>query len=491
MQTSRTKKASKPSETPVEEDATPLTTVPPPLLINWKQNSSYSFSSGEPSAPPPVGMGASGIKHCEGSSSKALSKTLFEDQRDSPETSGSDTESENVNEMANLPTENENTTTWNSPYLRPHPFKPRVTHLLLHLPRLLTGSSRLCPMPQNFQISPQKTRYQTNFSFRKLNQGRGILFSSFPVSIVVEWIRALHWNKLMAVNEVCYPYLVKLFYSNLMIVSDDSDNVCLKSFVLGKEFTLTIAHVNSLFDLPDEGSKFFGFGEWNTPEYTLADLRHIFWEGRAYPFSGGKTFNNMFVDHFFLHKLILCTLLSGTTTSGGHTTDINTVSMYLTYMAVHGRPVNLGFIILKYIAYSALHTSKNLPYGMLLTLVFKKEHVSLPPSWMEPPKERRTIDLNNLKKMRIHYSETDGWYRGVKKDSKAETIEVSSSTDAPPRKCTRGSTSVVPYPSPDILLLQDSLASFHTKIDSQSSTILELKNQIKRLCRKLRKKSLS
>ncbi|PIN00929.1 hypothetical protein CDL12_26568 [Handroanthus impetiginosus] len=326
-----------------------------------------------------------------------------------------------------------------------------------------------------------ENKYLTNFSSRKLNRGKGVLFSSIPESIVVDWIRALDWDKVMAVNEISYPHLVKLFNSNMVIVTDDSENVCLKSFVLGKELILTIAYVNSLFDLPDEGSKFFSFGEWNTPECTLADFCHIFWEGKTYPFSGGKALNNMFADHFFLHKLIFCTLLSGATTSGGHTTDKNTMSMYLTFMTVHERLVNLGFIVLKYIAYSAVHFSKNLPYGMFLILVFRKENIFLPQSWMEPPKECCIIDLNSLIKMRIQHFETDGWYRGVKKDAKADPIKVSSFADTPPRKRTHNSTSAVPPTCPNITSLQAFLESLHTKIDSQSTIILELKNQVRKL----------
>ncbi|PIN13750.1 hypothetical protein CDL12_13626 [Handroanthus impetiginosus] len=377
------------------------------------------------------------------STSKTPTKTLFQDNPSIQESS----ESEYLEANSNIGDES-------TPPNLQHDDNAKMRHDTVPPSPVLNHGNTPPSSPIHTLGNTSPSSPSSITDWKKLNRGRGILFSSFPESVVVDWIRALHWDKFIVVNEVCYPHLVKLFYSNLVIISDDSDNVCLESFVLGNEFTLTTAYVNSLFNLPDEGSKFFG---------------------RAYPFSGGKALNNMSVDHFFLHKLIFCTLLSGTTTSAGHTTDINTVSMYLTYMVVHGRPVNLGFIILKYIAYSALHTSKNLPYGMLLTLVFKKEHVSLPPSWMEPPKERYTIDLNNLKKMRIHYFETDGYF----------------STDAPPRKCTRGSTSAILPPGPDILSIQDFFASLHAKIDSQSSTILELTTQLKELCRKLCKKSPS
>ncbi|PIN09711.1 hypothetical protein CDL12_17705 [Handroanthus impetiginosus] len=436
-------KSSTPSSDKTKTELIPLSVIHPPASLNWRKNPSMSSSSGKPNESSPIGMGFLGAKRCHGSSSKPSPKTLFADRPDSSEGSASESENGSMEKTANSSSENVNKATMDS-NTPPSPFQASGNPSSPSPLSITDWKFSAVPDALKFSDVSAKTKYHRNFSSRKLNRGRGILFSSFPESIVFA------------------TPLVKLFYSNLVIVSDDSENVCLKSFVLGKEFTLTTAYVNSLFGFPDEGSKFFSFGEWNTSEYTLADLRHIFWEGRAYSFSGGKALNNMSVEHFFLHKLIVCTLLSGTTSSGGHTTDINTVSMFLTFMAVHGRPVNLGFIILKYIAYLALHPSKNLPYGMLLTLVFRKENIALPHSWMEPPKERRTIDTNSLSKMRIHDSEAEGWYRGVKKTTKADTIS-----------------------------LQDSIASLHTKIDSQSTAILALTTQIKRLRKKLRKKSLS
>ncbi|PIN15117.1 hypothetical protein CDL12_12242 [Handroanthus impetiginosus] len=224
---------------------------------------------------------------------------------------------------------------------------------------------------------------------------------SFPVSssFISNWKFSNVPDSLKFLDETAKEkyFSIKLFYANL------SEDICLKSSVLGEDIILTTVYINTLFDLPNDGARFFSFG---------------------------KALNNLSIDHFFLHKLIYCTLLFGPTTSGGHTIDINTMSIYLTFMAIHEHPINLGFVILKSIAHSTAYSSKNLPYAMLLTLVFEKENI-------EPPKERRIIDLNSLSKMRIQHFETYGWYRGIKKVTKADPIEVSSSANSSPRKCTR------------------------------------------------------
>ncbi|PIN01474.1 hypothetical protein CDL12_26016 [Handroanthus impetiginosus] len=408
---SKPNKPSTPSSDKTKIKPIPLSIIHPPASLNWRKNPSASSSSSEPNRSPPIGMGSNSAKQCHGSSPKPLPKSLFENKADFVEKTANSL-SDNVNEAIM------DFTTPPSPFQAPgnqYPIPPSS---------ITDWKFSAVPDALKFSSESAKHNYLTSFSSRKLNRGRGVLFSSIPESIVVDWIRGLEWDRITSV-EVCYLHLVKLFYANLEIVIDDSENV---------------------------------FGEWNTPEYTLADLCNIFWEGKTYPFSGAKALNNMSMDHFFLHKLIFCTLLPGATTSRGHSTDINTMSMYLTFMAVHGRPVNLGFVLLKYIAYSA----------------------------MEPPRERRIIDLNSLRKMRIQHSETDGWYRGVKKK---DPVEVSSSADSPLRKRTRSSHSTVPPTNPAIALLQDSLASLHAKIDSQSTTILELSNQVEKLRKKLAKRS--
>ncbi|PIN06905.1 hypothetical protein CDL12_20538 [Handroanthus impetiginosus] len=464
------------------------------MSLHWKKNSGDSSSSGQPSAPPPLGMGLSHSKPtnpCQASSSKPSPKTLFQDNPSIHDSS--DSESLEVNSTTGNATPSTNL---------PHDDNAEIRHDAMPLsPALSHGNTppvspspltdwKISQTPDSLKLYDEfaKERYFSDFCSRKLNRGRGVLFSSIPESPVVTWIMALNWDRVMSVNKVCYPHLVKLFYTNLSLENDDNDNPRLKTFVLGKEIVLSTAYINALFDLPDEGAKFFSLGDWNTPEYTLTDLRNLFWEGRAYSFSRGKALNNLSIHYFFLHKLICCTLLSGPTTGSGHTTDINALNMFLTFMAVHGRPVNLGYVLLKNIAYSAFQTRKNLPYGMLLTLIFKREDIFLPPSWMEPLKDRRVIDLLSLRKMRIQYSETDGWYRGVRKDTKDDPVEVSSSLDSPPRKRTCSSTSAIPPPHLDAVAFHASLASLHAKIDTQSTTILALANQVKKLRKKLRKR---
>ncbi|PIN24243.1 hypothetical protein CDL12_03030 [Handroanthus impetiginosus] len=472
--TPNTARRKKPTLRPSETEAVPISTIYPLMSINWKPQSSASSSSGQPVSSPPIGMGSHPVTPAETSSRKPSSKTLLAASTSNQESSESESENgedrgdTGFNQCHDAHEQHEE---WHSsnPPLSPNLDSSNTP------PKISTVPDSL-----KFFDESGKEKYFSNFCFRKLNRGRSVLFSSIPESPVLTWLHALNWDRVMSVNEICYPHLVKLFYSNLVVVENDSENVYLKSYVLGKEISL-----NSLFDLPDEGSRYFSFGEWNTPEFSLTDLRNFFWEGKAYSFSGGKALNNLSIDHFFLHKLICCTLLSGATSGGGHTTDINTMSIYLTFMAVHGRPVNLGFVLLKYMAYSPTHPAKNLPYGMLLSLLFKKETVFLPPPWMEPLKARRIIDINSLHKMRIQHSEIDGWYRGVRKKDKDDPIQVSFSPESPPRKRTRSSTSTMSPPHSDTAALHTSLASLHAKIDSQSTAILELKAQLKKLHRRL------
>ncbi|PIN27086.1 hypothetical protein CDL12_00144 [Handroanthus impetiginosus] len=492
--TPTTGKRKKPTANSSETAAVPISTVHPLMSINWKPQSSDSSSSGEPSSSPPAGMGSHTVSPTATSFPKPSPKTLFADNVSNQESSesksddGNNEDNTGVDQCQNPHGQHVERNS-GSPPLSPN-------HDSGNTPPISPSSISdwkisIVPDSLKFLDESAKEKYFSNFCFRKLNRGRGVLFSSIPESPVLTWLQALNWDRIMSVNEICYPHLVKLFYSNLIVVENDSENVSLKSFVLGKEISLTTAYINSLFDLPDEGSRYFSFGEWNTPEFSLTDLRNFFWEGKAYSFSGGKALNNLSIDHFFLHKLICCTLLSGATSGGGHTTDINTMSIYLTFMAVHGRSVNLGFVLLKYMAYSATHPTKNLPYGMLLSLIFKKANVFLPPTWMEPLKARRIIDLNSLHKMRIQYSETNGWYRGVRKEDKEDPIQVSSSPDSPPRKRTRSSSYATSPPQSDSAALLTSLTSLHTKIDSQSTAILEIKAQLKKLSKRLCRTPLS
>ncbi|PIN23530.1 hypothetical protein CDL12_03740 [Handroanthus impetiginosus] len=338
------------------------------------------------------------------------------------------------------------------------------------------------PDSLKFSDNSAKELFETKFSTRKINRGRGVLFSSFPPTPVLTWVYGLHSENVMSINEVAFPTLVRLFYANLKIFDDETENPRLESFVLGKKVVLTSEKINSIFNLPNNGAKFFSFKEWNTPEFSLSDIRNFFWEGQSFSFSGGDALNNLSIEHFLLHKLLCSTILSGSVSSGGHTTDVNSMSVYLMFMITHQKPVNLGFLILKYMAYSFTCPNKNLPYSMLLTAIFKKENIFLPLAWLENPKERKIIDLTSLKKMRIHFSNEQGWYLGFK-----DYVRRSSRLNPPPVEAHSAPRS--PFGSSSTVL--ESLTALHAKIDSIASHSEATSNTMLKKIRKLKTELLS
>ncbi|PIN04146.1 hypothetical protein CDL12_23321 [Handroanthus impetiginosus] len=305
------------------------------------------------------------------------------------------------------------------------------------------------PGSLKFSDNSAKELFETKFSTDKINRGRGHCFFIFtyPCSHV-------------AYSHVAFPTLVRLFYANLKIFDDETENPRLESFVLGKRIVLTSEKINSIFNLPNNGAKFFSFKELNTFEFSLSDIRNFFWEGQSFSFCGGDALNNLSVEHFLLHKLLCNTILSGSVSSGGHTTDVNSMSVYLMFMVTHQRPVNLGFIILKYIAYSFTCPNKNLPYLMLLTTIFKKENIFLPPAWLENPKERKIINLTSLKKMCIHFSNEQGWSLGLK-----DYVRRSSRLNPPPMEAHSAPRSL----SGSSSTVLESLTTLHAKVDSIAS----------------------
>ncbi|KAL9172252.1 hypothetical protein ABFS82_03G033000 [Erythranthe guttata] len=122
-----------------------------------------------------------------------------------------------------------------------------------------------------------------------------------------------------------------------------------------------------------------------------------------------------------MHKIIVESVLCRGV--GNHSTDMSHISTFLLYKAVLSHKINLGYLICEHLAYVGTVSllSRKIPYGMILTRVFKKLGIDIPRDLNYVPRNT-SISLASLSKMGFQVDETGKWSTGKKKDLKEKKM---------------------------------------------------------------------
>ena len=118
--------------------------------------------------------------------------------------------------------------------------------------------------------------------------------------------------------------------------------------------------------------------------------------------------------HRLLNEIVLCR------SDANHTTDMSCMSIFLTFMGCQHRAVNLGFLILENILYSFQTKGAALPYGMLLTAIFKHFKIPLTDKNLTVLPRADITDVS-LKKMGF-YTDGNGHWSGKPIDKKKRSV---------------------------------------------------------------------
>ncbi|GAV91145.1 hypothetical protein CFOL_v3_34544 [Cephalotus follicularis] len=133
----------------------------------------------------------------------------------------------------------------------------------------------------------------------------------------MSWLEDLNLIPLVQISDPFYIKLVKEFYSNLRMASNQNEEFALKSSVKGERIYLTARILASILNIPNTGLYVFEHKKWPEVEgFHPNQILSILYpnDPNVHP-NMALTTNRLPVDHRLLHHLIVHQILP---TGGGY-----------------------------------------------------------------------------------------------------------------------------------------------------------------------------
>nr|XP_027186191.1 protein piccolo-like [Cicer arietinum] len=223
------------------------------------------------------------------------------------------------------------------------------------------------------ECSPVQTPFSPPSQERSPNQERFSAHTvsppeSTPRNDVQHHTYALGWTSFLQTSECYYPYVVRAFYCNAKTFADKS---LIISTIKGIEIRLTPNILVSILQLPTEGPSMFGNNWYSTLNRQKTEvLSDMFQEGSTGYLSTylkplPKVFNNMCQHTLIPH-------------CGSHE-YVSDNDALLIHHLLNCKRLNMPHVILQHMicATTKDYKKNNVPYGMVLTKVFRYFGVSL------------------------------------------------------------------------------------------------------------------
>ncbi|CAL1406699.1 unnamed protein product [Linum trigynum] len=187
------------------------------------------------------------------------------------------------------------------------------------------------------------------------------------------------WLKVISLNVPYYPKMVQYFYNNIVYQRNANGSIhAFKTYVNGVEMRISKNVLAQVLEAPNEGKRINSYTAWNETHFSRTKQIQMVCgldeeedaQGRS-----RSTSNHLTVQARVLRNMLSYNILP----KGGHRETITYFDMELLTNLLLDEKVNLTYLIFNHMLTAAESSNRNLPYGMILTLLF--EHFSCGFKW--------------------------------------------------------------------------------------------------------------
>ncbi|GAV61640.1 hypothetical protein CFOL_v3_05167 [Cephalotus follicularis] len=191
--------------------------------------------------------------------------------------------------------------------------------------------------------------------------------------------------------------LVKEFYMNLRIVSSPNEEFPLSSNVKGKRIFLDATILASILHIPHTGLYIFEYKKWPEVEgFHSNDILSILYpnDPNIHPNMALCT-NKLYVDHHHLHHLIVHQLLP----TGGGYAKLTLMQAFLMWCIISKIEFSYPLLMLHTMVRALMQKKSVLPFGCILTKIFRYREVHLEGEIATKLKKEDTYNKSTLNQM--------------------------------------------------------------------------------------------
>ncbi|GAV62258.1 hypothetical protein CFOL_v3_05782 [Cephalotus follicularis] len=213
----------------------------------------------------------------------------------------------------------------------------------------------------------------------------------------VSWLENLHLLPLVQISNPFYIKLVKVFYSNLKMVSEQNQEFAVTSVVKGQRMYLDARILASILHIPHTGMYVFEHKKWPEVEgFHPNQILSILYpnDPNVHP-NMALTTNRLSVDHRLLHHLIVHQILP----TGGGYAKLSRMQVFSMWCIISKIEFCFPLLILKTMVRAYSQKKSVLPYGSLLSLVFLHYHIPLNGEVPTKLKKEDTYNKSTLNRM--------------------------------------------------------------------------------------------
>ena len=327
------------------------------------------------------------------------------------------------------------------------------------------GSAPLDRDPMYFLQDRDWERYNIDFSLRKVINGRWIDYDFFDAHnfSFSSQMDDLGWMHMSLIRDDVYPDLVAYFYANATrgLHSDE-----IKSYVKGKHITLDKSTIRKIVGIKTEG-------EIGRQSVTRKDQMQAVY-GSDVNLAAQPTANTLPLELRLVHHFI-CTILIPKTGKFEYVSDRE---LFFLWAYVTGSKIDLALFILDQM-FKATIKKVSLPYGMLLTRIFKYARVDLDDETIRVPKP--VSDEYNEKTLKRMGYELIGNKWMPKTTKKIETGSSSKGKEKVVGEDTGEEGSFENDMRAFMLQMTESLTLLHKKVDNMAFRLVVCERKIRNL----------
>ncbi|GAV91899.1 hypothetical protein CFOL_v3_35284, partial [Cephalotus follicularis] len=244
----------------------------------------------------------------------------------------------------------------------------------------------------------------------------------------VSWLEDLNLIPLVLISDRFYIKLVKEFYSNLRMASNQNEEFALSSSVKGERIFLNARILASILHIPHTGLYVFEHKKWPEVEgFHPNQILSILYpnDPNVHP-NMALTTNRLSVDHRLLHHLIVHQILP----TGGGYAKLSRMQVFLMWCILSKIEFCFPLLMLKTMVRAFSQKKSVLPLGSILTKVFQHFHIRLEGEVATKLKKEDTYNKSTLNRM--GWKKQEGIWTYCPKADQAPRIAREEQEDNPP-----------------------------------------------------------
>ncbi|GAV88850.1 hypothetical protein CFOL_v3_32271 [Cephalotus follicularis] len=244
----------------------------------------------------------------------------------------------------------------------------------------------------------------------------------------VSWLEDLNRIPLVQISDPFYIKLVKEFYSNLRMVSNQNEEFALSSSVKGEMIYLNARILASILHIPHTGLYVFEHKKWPEVEgFHPNQILSILYpnDPNVHP-NMALTTNRLLVDHRLLHHLIVHQILP----TGVGYAKLSRMQVFLMWCILSKIEFCFPLLMLKTMVRAFSQKKSVLPFESILTKVFQHFHIRLEGEVATKLKKEDTYNKSTLNQM--GWKKQEGIWTYCPKVDQAPRIAREEQEDNPP-----------------------------------------------------------